>query len=350
MAGMADHLLPLRIVRAVAPTRICDNGGWTDTWFAGHGKVFNIGVYPCVEVQLKVRRIDALPARIVLHAENYAERYAFEPRALPDRHPLLEATIDEAGLPHDVSVEINIYSEAPAGCSTGTSAAVTVALIGAFDSLTPGRMAPHEVAYAAHRIEVERLGVQSGIQDQLCSVYGGINYIEMSAYPHASVSQLSVANNTWWELERRLLLVYLGCAHASSAVHDRVIASLAEEGGDSPHLDALRRCAEQARDATYAADLPALGGAMTANTEAQGRLHPSLVSDDAHRAIEAAAAHGALGWKVNGAGGDGGSITILCGPDMSAKRDLAFALRQIDSRFQIIPTYLSRHGLRVWHS
>ena len=27
---------PLRIVNRVAPTRICDNGGWTDTWFAGH--------------------------------------------------------------------------------------------------------------------------------------------------------------------------------------------------------------------------------------------------------------------------------------------------------------------------
>ena len=38
--------LPLRIINAVAPIRICDNGGWTDTWFAGHGKIFNIGVYP----------------------------------------------------------------------------------------------------------------------------------------------------------------------------------------------------------------------------------------------------------------------------------------------------------------
>ena len=33
----------LRVINSVAPIRICDNGGWTDTWFAGHGKVFNIG-------------------------------------------------------------------------------------------------------------------------------------------------------------------------------------------------------------------------------------------------------------------------------------------------------------------
>ena len=28
---------PLAIINSVAPIRVCDNGGWTDTWFAGHG-------------------------------------------------------------------------------------------------------------------------------------------------------------------------------------------------------------------------------------------------------------------------------------------------------------------------
>ena len=45
---------PLRIINSVAPIRICDNGGWTDTWFAEHGKIFNIGVYPYAEVQIEV--------------------------------------------------------------------------------------------------------------------------------------------------------------------------------------------------------------------------------------------------------------------------------------------------------
>ncbi len=45
---------PLFIINSVAPIRICDNGGWTDTWFAGHGRIFNIGVYPYAEVQVAV--------------------------------------------------------------------------------------------------------------------------------------------------------------------------------------------------------------------------------------------------------------------------------------------------------
>ena len=51
---MADAHRPLRIINCVAPIRICDNGGWTDTWFAKSGKIFNIGVYPYVEVQMDV--------------------------------------------------------------------------------------------------------------------------------------------------------------------------------------------------------------------------------------------------------------------------------------------------------
>jgi len=33
-------------VRASAPTRMCDNGGWTDTWFAEFGTVFSIAIEP----------------------------------------------------------------------------------------------------------------------------------------------------------------------------------------------------------------------------------------------------------------------------------------------------------------
>ncbi len=45
---------PLRVINSVAPIRICDNGGWTDTWFAGTGRIFNIAVYPYAEVQVEV--------------------------------------------------------------------------------------------------------------------------------------------------------------------------------------------------------------------------------------------------------------------------------------------------------
>jgi D-glycero-alpha-D-manno-heptose-7-phosphate kinase len=339
---------PLSIINSVAPIRICDNGGWTDTWFAGHGQVFNIGVYPYAEVQIAVYPGESQESRIIINAENYGERYVVVPEKHWDKHPLLEAAIETMRLPADLSFEVTIYSEAPSGASTGTSAAVTVALIGGLDMLTPGRMTPHEVASAAQKIETEMLGQQSGIQDQLCSAYGGINYIEMFHYPHASVSPIQVPNATWWELERRLALVYLGKSHRSSDVHEMVIRSLEDAGPDCKQLDDLRKTAARSRDALYAADFAALGAAMIANTEAQGRLHPAIVSAEAAGVIEIAKAHGAHGWKVNGAGGDGGSLTILCDAAAQAKRAMLRAIEQENPHFKNIPIYLSRYGLRVW--
>jgi D-glycero-alpha-D-manno-heptose-7-phosphate kinase len=340
---------PIRIINAVAPIRVCDNGGWTDTWFAEYGKIFNIGVYPYAEVQIEIFPTDQREDRIVLHAENYGERYVVRPENLGwDQHPLLEASIERMGVPDDLAVQVTLYCEAPAGGSTGTSAAVTVALIGALDALTPGRLTPHEVALTAQSIETDMLKQQCGIQDQICSAYGGINYIDMFDYPHASVSQIHVSNTIWWELERRLVLIYLGKSHASSDVHEKVIRELEGAGPDSPKLKDLRETAPISRDAVYAGDFEALGRSMIQNTEAQGRLNDALISADAGRVIDIAREHGAIGWKVNGAGGDGGSLTLLCNDSSSAKRALIKEVESDNDLFKNIPIYLSRTGLRTW--
>jgi D-glycero-alpha-D-manno-heptose-7-phosphate kinase len=341
----------LRIVNSAAPIRICDNGGWTDTWFARHGKVFNIAVYPYAEVQMRVYAHRGGRRRITINAEDYGVRYTIaEPGGRYGKHPLLEAAVDYMRIPKDVAIEVSIHSDAPSACSTGTSAAVSVALIGALDCLTPGRMTPHEVAAAAHKIETELLKLQSGIQDQLASAYGGINYIEMYGYPEARVSQIRVPDALWWELESRLSLVYLGERHSSSKVHEMVIRELEAEGPEADRLARLRVTPEKSKDALYAGDLEALGRAMIENTEAQANLHPALVGASHRRVIEIAKRHGAAGWKVNGAGGEGGSVTILSGPDRSAKRAMIRDVEAAEPKFRNIPIYLSRFGLRVWDS
>lgn len=342
---------PIRVINSVAPIRICDNGGWTDTWFAEHGKIFNIGVYPYTEVQIQVYPADSREERCIIYAENYGERYARDPcKTTWDHHPLLEAAIQLVGIPDDVAIQVTLHSEAPAGASTGTSASIAVALVGALHQLTSKRRTPHEVAYSAHFVETGILKQQCGIQDQLCAAYGGINYIEMFGYPHASVSQIQVANSIWWELERRLALIYLGKPHLSSQIHERVIRRLEGAGSTARALEALRATAEPARDALYAGDFVALGRAMVENTEGQRNLHPDLVSPDAQKVIEIAQAHGAIGWKVNGAGGDGGSLSLLCGPSSHAKRAMIREIEEENPLFQNIPVYLSRFGLRVWES
>ena len=333
-----------RVINSTAPIRVCDNGGWTDTWFARYGKVFNIAVRPHVEVQLEVRRRSDDEPHVFVKAENLEDSAEGETH----REPLLDAAIERAGVPDELAIRINIFSEAPVGASTGTSASVTVALLGALDRLTPGRLSPHDIAYLAHSVETNALGRQSGIQDQLCAAYGGVNFIEIDNYPHARVSRITPSAEVLWELERRLSLIYLGKSHCSSDVHEKVIKQLSDSGPDCKQLSDLRRAAEASRDALLSGDFAALGRALVENTEAQGRLHPDIIGHDAARVIDIARRHGALGWKVNGAGGEGGSVTILGGDSSRRTRAMLAEIESADRLYRRVAISLCPEGLRVW--
>jgi D-glycero-alpha-D-manno-heptose-7-phosphate kinase len=127
-----------------------------------------------------------------------------------------------------------------------------------------------------------------------------------------------------------------------------VIRELEGLGPDCRQLRDLRATAEQSRDAVYDGDFAALGKVMIENTQAQERLHPDLVSRDAREVIEIAKHHNALGWKVNGAGGEGGSLTILTGTLSHVKRAMIREIEAANPLFKNISVYLSRTGLRTW--
>lgn len=348
---MADLQKPVRIINSSAPTRICDNGGWTDTWFAQYGAVFNIAVSPSVEVQLRVFGDHGSSAPITINAQNYNERYSIaQPKGAYGRHPLIEAVFDCVPIPKDQALELSIFSEAPAGCSTGTSAAVTVAIVGALDSLTPGRLNPYEVAAAAHKVETELLHRQCGVQDQIAAAFGGINFIEMDDYPQARVHRVNLPKATERELEARLALIYVGFSHSSSYIHEMVIRELQDSGPSSLKLECLRGTAAKSRDALYASDFVALGQAMIENTEAQRNLHPDLVGTGHQQIIDIAREYRALGWKVNGAGGEGGSITLLSGADRAVQRSMLRMIEYTNPNYRNIPIRLNPFGLSGWDS
>ncbi len=326
------------MIEASAPVRICDNGGWTDTWFGGPGRVVNIAVTPGVEVSI---RPTAGPDQVVLDVEAFGDRYPVAPGAdRARRHPLLEAAIDALPPPENLAVEVSVRSAVPSGCGAGTSAAVAVALLGALAAARAEQLSPRAIAYAAHRLEVDILGNESGIQDQLSAAFGGINYLEIESYPEAMVHALPA----WEELSSRLTLVFLGRPHDSSDIHRQVIESVGLHG--SRMFSRLREAAVAARDAVVAQDLDALGQALIANTDAQRALHPELVGADARRVIEIASAHHAVGWKVNGAGGDGGSVTLVSATP-AAKDGLERQVTALDVRYRVLPIQVSPAGLQV---
>jgi D-glycero-alpha-D-manno-heptose-7-phosphate kinase len=337
------------IIKCTAPIRICDLGGWTDTWFAGTGQVLNFAVFPSVEVTVITRPKHANDPQITVYAQNYQDVYDVDASSpLWTKHPLIEAGFKLFELPRDLHLDVTIFSEAPAGAATGTSAAVSVAILGALDLIGSRSLTSHEIARKAHYIESEMLKLQSGIQDQLCAAYGGINFIEMTRYPEASVSPVHLPEELTWELESRLLLIYLGKPHSSSAVHETVIKRLEESPKFRQCLEPLRQAAVDGKSALLRGDLDGFGRAMVNNTAAQKELHPELIGERALQVIEVARRFDVAGYKVNGAGGAGGSVTLLLRGGARDKHRLISEIEQAHSDFRSIPIRLAPHGLRRW--
>ncbi|BCS32980.1 hypothetical protein TBR22_A22050 [Luteitalea sp. TBR-22] len=298
---------PIATIRV--PTRIADLGGWTDTWFAGHGVVCHLAVWPGVDVVLQA--VDGPPG-VDVRLGNFGRTWRWTPgldaQATPD--PLVAACLDEAGVPEGGWV-LDVGSAVPPGASMGTSASVCVAVLSALQRLAGRSPEAADLARRAHAVETDRLGQQSGIQDQWAAAAGGINLITMDAYPHATREALVVTPATVEALNARLLVVLLARGHDSSAVHRLVVKQLTDAGADDPRLEALRQCARDGAEALRAGDLRSYGAVLTRNTEAQAALHPSLVNDEAHAIIGAVTGPETFGVKVNGAGGAGGSLTVL---------------------------------------
>ena len=149
------------------------------------------------------------------------------------------------------------------------------------------------------------------------------------------------------ELEQRLVLVYVGKPHSSSDVHAMVIRECEEIGPNNSKLERMRQLATAAAKAFTECDIMELGRLMCENTAAQQALHPALVGEHAHAVIELAKQHNAIGWKVNGAGGDGGSVTVLFGQNYNDRTEFLEALLRIPEHGRLLPIKLCHHGLQV---
>jgi D-glycero-alpha-D-manno-heptose-7-phosphate kinase len=304
---------------AKAPVRVCDLGGWTDTWFAKRGLVCNIAVGPGVTVQI-LPTAKLGDRRLVLAAHGI--RIDLDDRNTVPGHPMIEAIVRSR--PNAAGTEIRIDSTVPPGSGVGTSASVGVALVAALRAHSGLTVDQHDVAVEAHQLETST-GMQSGVQDHAAAAFGGVSLIEVD-YPGFSVGRVPVAEATLALLGSRLQTVYFGRPHQSSAIHSEVIRRL-ENSDPEPLLRPIRELAAEGASALAAGDLGSYTRILMASVEAQRALDGELVSSDADRIVRWCAELGA-GAKVNGAGGDGGSLTLLLPEGADAAAEL---LRRIDA-------------------
>lgn len=275
-------------VYARAPLRLSFCGGGTDTdAFASRygGAVVSITIARYVRVRMEPgeRRYTSYPLAQsdVSFMEKLAKR--FPPASL------------------ELMVDVRPQS------GLGASGAIGVAVLGALNTMNPDEpMSLKEIANLAHRIEVEELGVPGGRQDQLASLYGGINYIEFGD-GRVNVTPVEVAQDTLLTLENSLILVFVSPRNQSSG------AVMAQEldrvRADEPiTIAALKRqkeLANEARKWLRKGDLGTLGAILDEAWAAKKRQSPLSTNPLIDEVYEEGKKAGALGGKLSGAGGGG---------------------------------------------
>jgi D-glycero-alpha-D-manno-heptose-7-phosphate kinase len=105
--------------------------------------------------------------------------------------------------------------------------------------------------------------------------------------------------------------------------------------------------AEEGKSSLISEDLAAFGRVMVNNNELQRALHPDLISEEADAVIKIAEKFGALGWKVNGAGGKGGSLTVLSSQDRMLRQGMITDIENLGYGIRYLPTCLSADGLLI---
>jgi D-glycero-alpha-D-manno-heptose-7-phosphate kinase len=307
-----------------APVRISFGGGGTDlpAYYLEHS-----GFVVSAAITRYCYAIAREPAdrTIRLNSADYRlwERYA--PDQLP---PVTEPLVlPKAAIEHFANqglrargLDLFLAAEVPPGTGLGSSSAMAVALVHTLAAYTGKPIDASAAANLASWLEIERLGMPIGRQDQYASAYGGLNTIEFAA-DGVRVQPLPISADVRAALAARLLLFSTGQSRHSSAI-------LGQQRDDSKHnalviesLHRLKALAHEMAAALVAGELDAFGHLLHQGWQEKKGLSKRLSNPAIDEWYTAAREAGALGGKITGAGG-GGFLLLYCPPQhQSAVRE-----------------------------
>jgi D-glycero-alpha-D-manno-heptose-7-phosphate kinase len=191
----------------------------------------------------------------------------------------------------------------------------------------------------AMNIECRAIKVPAGVQDYRPALYGGIAAIELRADGVRRVA-LDVDAS---ELERRIVLAYTGAPRHSGTNNWEITKRHID--GDRHTFDCFERIRDTAvtmRAALERGDWDAVGRQIAREWENRKRLAPGVTTPAIDDLVTRAAAAGATGAKVCGAGG-GGCLICYGAPD--AQPAIAAALAAGGAR--LLEYEIETEGLRI---
>ena len=296
---------------ARAPVRISFAGGGTDlpSYYLRHGgMVVNAAIDKYFYIFMTVDKSDT----IQIMSSDYQTFF---------QQPAVETMIwdGDLALPRAILNHFNVHeglsmflaSQIPPGTGLGSSSTVAVAMIKALTSLLGLGLSKHEIAELASFIEIEKLGMPIGKQDQFAAAFGGVNTLRFTS-DGVTVEPLRLRSETIERIEKHLLLFYTGAAREGARVlGEQNRSTLANDAQVLASLNALKQMAMDVRRCLESGDLDSFGEILHAAWGEKKHLASGISNAQIDEWYDTARAQGALGGKITGAGG-GGFLMLYC--------------------------------------
>ena len=208
-------------------------------------------------------------------------------------------------------INLFVASEVPPGTGLGSSSAAAVTMVRAISTLVEQPMTKQQVAELASYIEIGKMGMPIGKQDQYASAFGGFNKITFTN-EGVTVEPVKIAPDVRKTLERRLMLFFTGSSRESTSILKHQRKSTQEQ--DGPVLQALHNIKQVAVDVQSCLErgnLDEFARLLHYSWQEKRRLAPGLSTGFIDECYSIALEHGASAGKITGAGG-GGFLLIYC--------------------------------------
>ncbi|HEX9372921.1 MAG TPA: GHMP kinase [Roseiflexaceae bacterium] len=304
------------MIIARAPARISFGGGGTDleSYYAAHG---GLVVSAAIARYCYVRATEPPDRRIRLFSADYGVAQTFEPGMIPA--PEQPLSLPKAAIGCfagrglcERGVDLVLSSDLPPGTGLGSSSAMAVALVRALAAYTGTAIDAAGAAALACAIEIDRLGMPIGRQDQYASAFGGLNSILFTA-SGVRVEPIELPPDAIAALSRRLLLFSTGQRRDSAGILRQQQRDSAGSPAVIESLHRIKGLALEIRAALLAGDLDRFGQLLDQSWQIKRCLSDKISSSAIDRWYATARRAGALGGKIAGAGG-GGFLMLYCPP------------------------------------
>lgn len=300
-----------------APLRVSFGGGGTDlpAFYEEHGGfVLSAAItrycYALIE--------ESADGSGSVTSADYGARFSWRPRRLPAiQAPLalpkaaLREVAQRGALTRGVTIALS--ADVPPGSGLGSSSAMAVATLQALSTVYETPLTASEAASRACALEIDRLGMPIGKQDQYASAYGGVNTITFTR-AGVEVAPLRLSVDMRRTLAQRLQLFWTGRSHDSAGILRGQRRDTQTRADVVELLRRIKATAYDMRDALQAGDVDSFGQLLDCAWQTKRQLSTAISSSAIDDWYAAAKDAGAIGGKITGAGG-GGFLLLYTPPE-----------------------------------